>query len=72
MKEVLEIREQVLKVLGGTRTYVGEDLRDVSQPAVDPQQTAATETLQDTSPNLQVGLRISRLDLISSQFQVSR
>src|SRR5687767_4265386 len=50
MKEVLEIREQVLKVLGGTRTYVGEDLRDVSQPAVDPQQTTAI-SLDSTPPD---------------------
>ena len=47
MKKVLEIREQVLKVLDGTRTYVGEDLRDVSQPAIDPQQYTATS--QDTT-----------------------
>ena len=47
MKEVPEIREQVIKVLGGTRTYVGEDLRDVSQPAVDPQQYEITS--QDTT-----------------------
>src|SRR3990170_1298644 len=42
--EVAVKREQLMKVLGGARTYVGKDLRDVSQPAVNPQQSAAAET----------------------------
>ena len=50
--EVAERRGQFMKVLGGARTYVGEDLRDVSQPAVSPQQSTAAETLTTISPDI--------------------
>ena len=49
MTQVIEIREHVSKVLGGARTYVGEDLRDISYPAVDLQQLAAVT--QSPSPD---------------------
>ena len=49
--EIVAKRGQLMKVLGGARTCVGEDLRDVSQPAVDPQQYAAAETPIVTSPD---------------------
>src|SRR3990170_3587296 len=46
ISEIISKREQIIKVLGGARTYVGEDLRDVSQPAVDPQQPEPQKSQQ--------------------------
>jgi len=42
VEDIPKLRKEILKLLDGTRIYVGEDLRDISCPIIDPQQTAAT------------------------------
>ena len=49
VEDIPKLRKEILKLLDRTRTYVGEDLRDISYPAIDLQQTAATSS--DTQQN---------------------